>query len=535
MSAKSDADPKVGLSGGTDRRAFLTRAGLLGIGALATGSPAGAAIHKASRGAASPRKGGNAVVALSIFNPNAHLDPAKASSDFDLMATGMLFDNLVNLDAGFTPHPALAESWHVSPNAQVWTFKLRKGVAFHDGSAFTADDVVYSLNRVLDPKTASPSQQGLALTLRVRGIRKVNKYTVQLILKRPNAFLLQLIGSYNLRIVKRGATANQLASKPIGTGPFRFSAYKAGELFQVRRNPNYWQSGLPYLDGIQVKAIPEQASKVQAVLSGDVDIADAVDIPTAIQLRGNSAVRLYTLKGAGFNVIAFQQNVAPFNDVRVRQALKMAFNRDQMLQVVFQGQGLLGLDIPIATDDPLFPTGFKSLPYDPEKAKSLLKQAGLSNGISFDLPAAEGAAAFMVQTDTAYQSFAKSAGVTVNIKSGSAATYWSESWMNKPAFSSFWLRVHPDTIINQACESKGVWNESQFSNSTFDKLVRAARATSDISKQKQYYAEAMPILANQSGWIVTGWGNRVWPAKKRLQGVELDFIDNADFRRAFIA
>ncbi len=471
------------------------------------------------------------MAALSIFQPGDSIDPATAISDFDLMSGGMLYDNLVKLDNSFVPHPALAESWEVNRDATVWTFRLRKGVHFHSGAPLTADDVIYTLKRILNPKVGSSAQAALAAVLKPSGIQKVDSLTVRLRLTSPDAFLTAILGGYNLRITPSGAT--NLKLKEDGTGPFVLKKYVPGELFEVARNNHYWQSGLPYLNGMRVEGIPEEAAKVAAVQAGTANIADAIDTTTAKQLQANKNVTLYKLKGASFNVIAVQAHVAPYDKLKVRQALKMALNRQEILDVVVQGEGLLGQDIPIASNDALYPSGFHHLPYDPEKAKSLLASAGFSSGLPVTLYTAD-AAAYMVETATAYQSLVAPANIHVTLKQTPAASYFTNIWLNKPCFSSFWLREHPDTIIEQACVTKGVWNEAQFSNADFDGLIRAARSTTNQARQRSLYAQAMPLLADQSGWIITQWGNRIWPATTTFKGVALDFINNADFHSAYL-
>ena len=141
----------------------------------------------------------------------------------------------------------------------------------------------------------------------------------------------------------------------------------------------------------------------------------------------------------------------------------------------------------------------------------------------------------MDQTAVAVQDIVSASGINMTLEKVPATAYWSDVWMKQPMFSSFWLRQHPDTIIAQACESTGTWNEAQFSNARFDELVREARRSPDAARQRELYAEAMPILANESGWIIPQWSDRMWPAKARLHGVALDFINNADFTDAWVS
>jgi peptide/nickel transport system substrate-binding protein len=502
------------------------------IGAAAIGGIALASLGGSRPAvAAEPKKGGRARLALSAFNPKSSLDPAVATSDFDLIAGGLLYDNLVRLDTSFAAQPALATEWSADAAGQTWKFKLRSGVAFHDGSPLTAEDVVTTVRRVLDPKTGSSAQSALAQTLGPDGVVAGDAGTVEFKLSAPNAFFPIALGGYNLRITKAGKNPSNSAA--VGTGPFVLERFVPGESFAVKRNDAYWRSGQPYLDGLDVVAVAEEAAKLQAVLAGDVDLADSIGVSSARQIEANPDAQLYVLKNAAFNVVAVQSKVAPFDKLAVRQALKHAIDREKLVKVVLQGRGMAGADVPVAADDALFPAGFAGLGHDPDKARSLLKSAGLTQ-LDVTLFSSD-AAAFMAATGVAIQDMVAASGINMKLETIPPSTYWSDIWMKKPAFSSFWLRQHPDTIIGQACESNGTWNEAQFADATFDRLVREARRSPDPVKQKELYAEALPILAQQSGWIVAQWSDRMWPAKSRLKGVRLDFINNADFSEAWIA
>ena len=252
--------------------------------------------------ASTPKRGGIVKLAMQAFDPKSFLDPALSETDFDLMSDAMLYDNLVKLDNGFTPQPALATSWEVTPDARTWTFKLRKGVEFHDGSTFAAGDVEYTVMRILAGKSLSPIHPALAAVLQPSGVKVLDPYTIRLTLSQPYSFFLTLIGGYNFRIVKNGETN---FNHPIGTGPFKFGSYSPGQFFTASRNPNYWQHGLPYLDGVHVVSVPVESTMVQDINPGTADIGDAIDVTTAQRLKNNSSIHLYTLPAASTDVIVF--------------------------------------------------------------------------------------------------------------------------------------------------------------------------------------------------------------------------------------
>ncbi|HEY3128134.1 MAG TPA: ABC transporter substrate-binding protein [Acidobacteriota bacterium] len=351
---------------------------------------------------------------MDTFTVRSTLDPATSGGTFDLVAGGMIFDNLLKTDGQFTLHPALAESWEVARDASEWIFRIRKDVEFHDGSSLTAGDVVYTLKRILNPATGSPSQQALASSLDFSGVERLDKYTVRLRLKTPNAFLGQLLANYNLRVVKEGATGNDLNTHAIGTGPFKCIEYSSGNQFFCIQNPNYWQSGLPLLDGARIISIADPAAKLQAVLSGDADIVDEIQPSQIPQVLRHSSVRLLVGRNFGFQVLAFRQTISPFDDVRVLQALKMAIDRDRMVNVILQGYGSRGADVPVAPDDVLYPSGFNPLPCDPGGAKRLLLAAGYRDGLNFVLYTTENL--FMRPAAIVFADQARRANIHVTLK-----------------------------------------------------------------------------------------------------------------------
>ena len=186
-------------------------------------------------------------------------------------------------------------------------------------------------------------------------MKALDPNTVEFSLSVPNAFFPVVIGGYNLRITKAGQ--NPTNESAVGTGPFMLERFVPGEAFVVKRNESYWRDGRPYLDGIEIIAIAEEAAKLQAVLSGDVDLADSIGVSSMRQLEASGDAQIYRLKNASFNVIAVQSSVAPYDQLAVRQALKHAIDREKLVNVVLQGQGSVGHDIPVASDDALFPTG----------------------------------------------------------------------------------------------------------------------------------------------------------------------------------
>lgn len=505
------------------RRAVI--GGAVSIAGLAmTGSaPAALERHLGVRTAASSAKrGGTAQIAMGGANAKNTLDPGIATGSFELLAEGMLYDNLVHLDQGFTPRPALATAWSANRASTVWTFKLRDGVEFHDGTPFTARDVAYTVRRILDPKYKSPAQATLAKLLAPSGIRVLDKRTIQFRLKGPNGFLPVILGGFNYRIVKSGW---KLPSRVVGTGPFRFSRFTAGEIFEVTRNPGYWQNNRPYLDRVRIVVIHEQSTKLQSVLSGASHLADGLELASAQSVQGSDRARLLRLANGNFAPIVLQASKPPFNKPDVLRALKMGVDRQRFVRTVLSGFGSPGADMSVPRNDPFYPPGFQPIAYNPDEARRLLERAGEKN-LSFTLNMSQ-VEVTMASSALVFADMMKGIGVNVDVKQVPADSYWSQVWLKEPAYMSFWQRDHASTIVNYALVSSAVWPEPQFKNAAFDKLINQASRTGDLKTQQRLYHRALPIAARNSGWIVPAWGDRVWPAAKSLQGVQLDWTSLA--------
>jgi len=255
------------------------------------------------------------------------LDPAFGNNDNDAARASLVFERLVIPDASFSPQPQLAVSWKPDETGQVWTFALRTGVAFQDGTPFTANDVVYTYRRLLDPKLGSPAAAALS-QVDPDGIRAVDDHTVEFKLRSPAVEFPLLIANRFTYIVKAGQTSEQLRAAGIGTGPFRVEHFVPGEEPSVYvRNEHYWQPGRPHVDRVELRGIAEESSRVAALLANQVDIVLELPLRSLQRLEGNKDVTIQSARTSDWYGLAAFSDVPPFDDVRVRQALKLVVNR----------------------------------------------------------------------------------------------------------------------------------------------------------------------------------------------------------------
>jgi len=512
-----------------DRRALLrggaglaVGAGLVALGACGTGNdPA------PSSSGGTPKRGGTLRWAVAAGNATQIADPAKATGTMPLLIAANCYDTLVRADAEFNLSPALATEWSSTPDALVWTFKLRAGVKFHDGSAVTAQDVVYSFKRILDPKLAAVGLGQIGKFLSASGVSAVDPSTVKITLNKPNAFVPVLVSHAGFSIVKDGTTD---FSKGNGTGPFILNGFDAAARTSLARFDGYWQDGLPYLDGVEIVVISEDATRLQAATSGSQDVVDNITGASTLLLKGN--IEPYMLKNGGWVGLTMFGDTAPFNNPKVIQAMQYAADRKKIMSVVAPGIDIISPDIPIPPSDKYFPTGMTPRPYDPDRAKALLKEAGIDGTFNFDVYAYQGD---KLDTAISYKSTSEKAGINANVITWPHATFFTDIFKKKPAIGISVARLHISQALPRLYGATGDLNLTHFSNARFDELVAQATAATDESRQKQLFADALAIINDSAANVIPGWEGQVYGKNKRVQGLSASNGAHMYLAKAYLA
>lgn len=427
------------------------------------------------------------------------MDPAFSAQDTDASRISMVYQRLVHPDSGYVPQPQLAESWEPNENGDVWTFNLRKGVKFHDGRDFTAKDVVYTYQRLLNPETGSAATASLSV-LTSDGIEMVDDYTVRFTLADPFADLPLALANRFTYIVPEGSTSEELRLNSIGTGPFKQSEFTPGSgrsLFV--KNENYWEPGLPKVDEIELRSITEGTARNAALLANQIDIAMEIDPAGYTQMAASPDIKIVQTKTPYVVNMAVWCDTPPFDDVRVRTAMKLVMDRDTIVKTVLLGLGNVGNDHPVA---PWVEYAWDVEPkkQDIERAKQLLAEAGQSN-LQVELFTAE-AAPGMVLLAQVYKEMAALAGIEVTINQTPSDTYWSEIWMKKPFTCSAWSGRPADEALTTPYLSTAEWNETHWYRPEFDELIFEARKTVDYDKRTQLYQDAQKLLAEDGGTLI---------------------------------
>ena len=354
---------------GATRRETIGWLAGAGMGLATTG----AVLTRASQALAqTPKQGGEIRVAAYNSSTADTLDPARANNSTDYSRCFMFYNGLTVFDPHLVPQPELALSVE-SPDATVWTIKLRKDVHFHDGAPFTAADVVFSLSRLKDPKTGSVV---IPLASQMHEIKATAPDEVTITLGGPNADLPAILAVYQFVIVKDGTTD---FSKGIGTGPFRCKEFSPGVRVVAVRNPDYFHAPRPYLDQITHFGIADEAARVNALLSGDIDIAAAINPRSAKQIQAAKGYQVFETKAGNYTDLILRLDVANTGNPDFVMAMKYLQDRERFKSAVFLNYATIGNDQPIDPTSPMYCAELPQRPFDLDRAKFHLKKSGLAN------------------------------------------------------------------------------------------------------------------------------------------------------------
>ncbi|MND57947.1 Periplasmic dipeptide transport protein precursor [compost metagenome] len=503
-----------GLNRGMSRRNALQMLGLAGVAVAGASSLFGTAGKLfADDEAASPGKGkpgGRIRVAGSSSSTADTLDPAKGSGSTDYVRHYMFYNGLTRFDNHMVPQLELAERIETT-DATLWVISLRKEVTFHNGKALTAADVVFSLLRHKDPLTGS---KVLPLASQFAEVKAVGTHEVQIQLSGPNAELPSVLAISHMLIVPEGTSD---FNQGIGTGPFKAKEFKPGERSIGVRNTNYWKPGLPYLDEIEFIAIADEPSRINALLSGDVHIVNEVNPRSTIRIKASTKHRVVDSPSGNYTDLIIRQDQMPGKSPEFTQAMKLLLDREQIKSAIFRGYARVGNDHPIAPGARFFNADLPQRAYDPEKAKFLLKKAGMES-ITMPLmcsPAATGS----VDIAVLLQQSAKEAGLKLDVNRLPSDGYWSNHWAKHPlSFGNINPRPNADMLFSQFFQSTAPWNESGWKNEQFDQLLVQARGETDEAKRGKMYGDMQTLVHEHSGIGVPVFISNIDGVDQRVKG-----------------
>lgn len=443
-------------------------------------------------------------------------DPTLFSHVEDYPVGFALYDGLVWVDAQLAPQPMLAAHWEASADGLQWLFQLRTDVTFHHGTPFTAKDVVYTFTRLLDPALGSPLQPLLSF---IQQAEAVDDHTVRFLLTMPNVDLPLLLAAPQVRILPHDYSIERLLITPSGTGPFLYGEFRANDYIHFLRNPAYWAAERIAVAELFYVHIPSFADQITALQQGKVDLLLEIEPDQIPQLQENPAITLLSAPSGRYQNLAMQVKAPPFDDSRVRQALKACIDRPALQQQILQGQGEIAHDHPIAAISPFF-SEMSASPPNIEKARQLLVEAGYPDGIQVQLITAD-AFPGMVQLAYAVQTMAAPAGILIDVVEAKVPSdiYFDDYWGVVPFYVSAWeFRPSLYETFAIAYHSTSVWNETGWSSPALDQLLDAAQQERAAEQRRTLYRDAAQLLINEGAVMIPYFQPVLAAVRNRVQG-----------------
>jgi peptide/nickel transport system substrate-binding protein len=522
------------VAGRLSRRDFLRRGSVVGLSVPLLGTVLAACGSSGSSPSSSSSSGGGqagATIKAGITTPTGQINPLTVADQGGLDMLGQTGEYLCLSDQHLKLQPVLAESWSPNSAGDVWTFKIRQGVKFHNGAALTADDVVYTYQLQTNPKSTSNALSALGGVLAPTGVKKVDDFTVEFHLEAPNGNFPYLTSSdnYNMIIIPKGYNPANWQSSFVGTGPFVLKSYTAKVGASFTRNEKYWGTKAKPA-ATEFTFYADQTPAILALTSGSIDVVGQFSVSGGEQLLASGApYNIIRLKSSAHRELSMRCDQAPFTDPRVRQAIGLSLNRPGIVQALFKGYADLGNDSPFAPVFPSTNTSVAQRAQNVAKAKSLLSQAGHPSGFSTKLVTEQlleipQYAQIVVQA-------AKAIGVNIKLTVESSpayygkATFGNSDWLDATmSMVDYGHRSVPNVFLGaplQTINAKtgtGSWNAAHFSNSSYDSLVSKYVAAVDLSTQRTIAGQIETLLLEQTPVIFGYFYNYLTATAKNVNG-----------------
>ena len=462
---------------------------------------------------AQPTSGGTFRVGLHDNNSSDNHDPGTYVSiqQIVLAHTHRSYLTLINTDQ--TLGGDIASDWSATPDAAEWTFNLRNNVTFHSGKPMTAADVVASLNHHRGEASTSAAKSLLA---DVTDIQAPDDYTVVITLSGSNADLPWLMTDYHLAICPANDDGSIDWQSGDGTGPYRITDGEFGVGFSLVRHDGWHLEGA-YFDAVEFLSINDPNARQTALVTGDVDAVTSIDLKTMALMQRNPQLIVENVPSASAITMPMHCDTAPFDDVRVRMALKLAMNREEIVEKIAFGAASVGNDFHHSPAQPYFPEGLDQLSYDPDKARALLAEAG-AEGLTVNFSTTDSIFSGAVDMGVLYAEQAKAAGININVVREPSDGYYSDVWLKKPFCAVAWgARPTPDVMYTLAYKDDAAWNESRWQNERFNELLLQGKSELDDAKRAEIYREMAVIARDDGGTIIPFFRNFVYGRRSNVQ------------------
>ena len=512
------------------RRQLLVRASVFGLSVSAAGSllaacggssaPSSSASPAAS---GTPKPGG--VVTVTALTPLSALDPVTMYQTGDIATVEQICEYLSWVEKDLTLRPVLAEELVAGSRGQGWTFKLRQGVTFNDGSPFGADDVVATFDRLVNPDSGSGALSALKGILSTGGTQKIDDYTVAFNLDSAFADFPYLVssGNYNSVILSRNF-AGDFVKSPVGTGPFMLTQYVNKQSATLKKNPNYWQKGLPYLDGVKFAYNDDAQAQALQLQAGAVDIQAQTAFQGSQTLFADPKLSVITTHSTAIREVAMRVDKAPYSDKNVRQAVAYCLDRQAIMQALYGGKGTQGNDQIFSPLYPASPT-FPERSQDYAKAKQLLSDAGHADGVKLTITTA-GSYLDLGQYAQLIKAQCKPAGIDVGINLVSATQFYGGDadktpWLQADMTIVEWSpRPVAAQYIQAMLTASSVWNSSHWANAEFDSLFGQYSATVDEASRSAIATKMGTIQQDETPVLLAFWMDSLRATSARVHDVQ---------------
>ncbi len=455
---------------------------------------------------AAPRQGGRLRAGLGGASSRDGWDSRTHMSTFAIcMGHGAVFDCLTEVAGDGSLRGELATHWEASNDARIWTFDLRKGVSFHNGKPFDAQDVIASIR--LHQDATSPMQPLLA---NIAEMHMLTRHQIQFTLENGYADFPYLLSDYHLVIYPAGQITEAM-QYGIGTGLYKVVEFEPGRRFLGKRVVDHYKSGSAgWFDDIELIAMNDVKARNQALFDGSVDVISDVDFSTVGSFGSRPDLRLQEVSGNRHLTFPMRADLAPFSSSHVRKALKHGIDRQAFVDTILHGHGRVAADSPIGPADQFYLPDLEPLSYDPDLARYHLGQAGLSH-LNVDLAVSSAAFDGAQRAADLYRASAAPGGIAITPTLYPAQNYWQDIWRNAPFSAASWAgRATEDWMLSLAYQNGALWNDSGWGddqNLHFQSLLQQARAELNVGKRQTLYHEIQHILRDEGSTIIPAFAN----------------------------
>lgn len=483
----------------------------------------------AATGAGAKKKGGVLRIGTTGGSAKDTLDPHNPVAFPDQARVLSLYEPLFFHDADYRLKPLLAESLEPSKGGRTWTLKLRPGVEFHNGKSLDADDVIASLRRIVDPKAPTGGAASLSV-IDASDLKRIDARTLRITLKRPYAQLEDLLAQYALGIVPADFDLN----KPVGTGPFAFRSFTPGDRSTFTRFAGYWRRPA-YVERLDIIDFPDDTAKVNALLGRKIDALDNLPLPQ-MKLVESQGCKVLVSESGSWTPLTMRVDTGPYQDERVRQAMRLIVDRPQMVRQVLSGQGRVGNDM-YAPFDPAYNSDLPQRVQDLDKARSLLRAAG-HDGLNVEIVTSNGIGSGAVEAAQLFAQQAKGAGVTVRVRKTDSATFYGEKYLSWPFAVDYWFTRNYLPQVDQGSVKGAPFNETHWNDPEFVSLIDQARRQFDKGRRDELLKAAQKTEYERGGYIVWGFKNQVDAHAAGVGGLTPDRnlpLSNYQFRNVTVS